>query len=209
MFYGILDKKRQNLLPQLASLKNEFYLAGGTALALQIGHRDSIDFDFFTTGDFDTKLQFQKIKKDLNTFKLTKIHEETNTLTILVDNEIVLSFFGYNYPLIKEVINEKYLCLAAIEDIAAMKMSAILSRASNKDYIDLYFILQIHKLKDLLELAEKKFPDIDINLILKSLVYFADIAMESINFKNEKTVDFEDVKAFLIKTIKNLILIQK
>ncbi|MBA3013100.1 MAG: nucleotidyl transferase AbiEii/AbiGii toxin family protein [Desulfobacula sp.] len=196
-------------MPQLASLKNEFYLAGGTALALQIGHRDSIDFDFFTTGDFDTKLQFQKIKKDLNTFKLTKIHEEKNTLTILVDNEIVLSFFGYNYPLIKEVINEKYLCLAAIEDIAAMKMSAILSRASNKDYIDLYFILQIHKLKDLLELAEKKFPDIDINLILKSLVYFADIAMEPINFKNEKTVDFEDVKAFLIKTIKNLILIQK
>ncbi|MBU1056369.1 MAG: nucleotidyl transferase AbiEii/AbiGii toxin family protein [Proteobacteria bacterium] len=204
MFYGILDKKRQNFLPQLVSLKNEFYLAGGTALALQIGHRDSIDFDFFKTGDFDTKLQFQKIKKDLNTYKLTKIQEEKNTLTILVDNEIVLSFFGYNYPLIKEVINEKYLCLAAIEDIAAMKMSAILSRASNKDYIDLYFILQIHKLKDLLELAEKKFPDIDINLILKSLVYFADIAMEPIKFKYDKTVYFEDVKAFLIKTVKNL-----
>lgn len=204
MFYGILDKKRQDLLPQLSPLKNEFYLAGGTALALQIGHRDSIDFDFFKTGDFDTQQQFQKIKKDLNAYKLTKIQEEINTLTVLVNNEIILSFFGYNYRLIKEKINEKYLCLAAIEDIAAMKMSAILSRASNKDYIDLYFILQTHKLNDLLELAQKKFPDIDINLILKSLVYFADIATEPINFKNDKTVDFEDVKSFLIKTVKNL-----
>nr|CBX31702.1 hypothetical protein N47_E52140 [uncultured Desulfobacterium sp.] len=204
MFYGILDKKRQDLLPQLSPLKNEFYLAGGTALALQIGHRDSIDFDFFKTGDFDTQQQFQKIKRDLNAYKLTKIQEEINTLTVLVDNEIILSFIGYNYPLIRETINEKYLCMAAIEDIAAMKMSAILSRASNKDYIDLYFILQTHKLNDLLELAQKKFPDIDINLILKSLVYFADISTEPINFKNDKTVDFEDVKSFLIKTVKNL-----
>ena len=163
-------------MPQLSPLKNEFYLAGGTALALQIGHRDSIDFDFFKTGDFDTQQQFQKIKRDLNAYKLTKIQEEINTLTVLVDNEIILSFIGYNYPLIRETINEKYLCMAAIEDIAAMKMSAILSRASNKDYIDLYFILQTHKLNDLLELAQKKFPDIDINLILKSLVYFTDIA---------------------------------
>ncbi|MGB5157200.1 nucleotidyl transferase AbiEii/AbiGii toxin family protein [Desulfobacterium sp. N47] len=191
-------------MPQLSPLKNEFYLAGGTALALQIGHRDSIDFDFFKTGDFDTQQQFQKIKRDLNAYKLTKIQEEINTLTVLVDNEIILSFIGYNYPLIRETINEKYLCMAAIEDIAAMKMSAILSRASNKDYIDLYFILQTHKLNDLLELAQKKFPDIDINLILKSLVYFADISTEPINFKNDKTVDFEDVKSFLIKTVKNL-----
>ncbi len=204
MFYGILDKKRQDLLPRLAQLKNEFYLAGGTALALQIGHRDSVDFDFFKTGDFDTQQQFQKIKKDLNAYKLTKIQEENNTLTVLADNEILLSFIGYNYPLIKEKIYEKYLCLAATEDIAAMKMSAILNRASNKDYIDLYFILQTHKLNDLLELAQKKFQDIDTNLILKSLVYFADITSEPINFKNDKTVEFEQVKAFLIKTVKNL-----
>lgn len=204
MHYEILNKKRRDFLPFLAPLKTDFYLAGGTALALQIGHRDSIDFDFFKTTDFDTQIFFQKLKKILKDFSLTKIQEEANTLTVLVDNEIKLSFFTYNYPLINKKIDEENLCLASIEDIAAMKLSAILGRSTNKDYIDLYFILQTHKLKDILKLAEKKFPDIDTNLILKSLVYFSDIKSEPIIYKNNSEVDFEQIKSFLINTVKTL-----
>ncbi len=62
MFYNILSRKRKAILPLFKSLKNDFYLAGGTALALQIGHRDSIDFDFFSKKSFDTNILFEKIK---------------------------------------------------------------------------------------------------------------------------------------------------
>lgn len=61
--YHILDGERRNILPLLGELKGQFYLAGGTGLALQIGHRDSIDFDFFTETDFDTALLLQKLEK--------------------------------------------------------------------------------------------------------------------------------------------------
>lgn len=78
MFYEILDKKRQKILPFLKRFKNDFYLAGGTALALQIGHRDSIDFDFFTRNDIDTAKLFLNIKEALTGHAIYKIQEERN-----------------------------------------------------------------------------------------------------------------------------------
>lgn len=65
MFYNILDKKRKDILPLFKSFKKDFYLAGGTALALQVGHRDSIDFDFFTQKTINTITLFKKLKKSL------------------------------------------------------------------------------------------------------------------------------------------------
>ena len=202
MFYDILDKKRQNLLPCLEFFKERFYLASGTGLALQIGHRDSKDFDFFSPEDFQTQRFFEEIKENIKGFSITKIQEERNTLSVLAD-DIKLSFFAYKYPLLEPLIEEKYLRIASVADIGCMKLSAIISRATNKDYIDLYFILQRIKLEDLLKKAEKKFPDIDTALILKSLVYFEDIENEEIVFKKER-VDFENVKKFLIAEVKQL-----
>ncbi|MEA3449777.1 MAG: nucleotidyl transferase AbiEii/AbiGii toxin family protein, partial [Patescibacteria group bacterium] len=171
MFYDILDKKRIEILPKLKSFKKDFYLAGGTALALQIGHRDSVDFDFFKQGDIDTKKLFNKIKEVFQGHKILKIQEEKNILTVLIDKNIKLSFFSYEYDMLKEKKNEENLFLASIEDIACMKLSAILSRASNKDYIDLYYIFKKYELKEIIDLCKRKFIDIDANLILKSLVY--------------------------------------
>lgn len=76
MFYDILDKKRIKILPLLKSFKNRFYLAGETALALQIGHRDSVDFDFFSKNDFDTINLFKEIKDVFKECKIVKIQEE-------------------------------------------------------------------------------------------------------------------------------------
>ena len=76
MFYDILDEKRIKILPKLKFLKEEFYLAGGTALALQIGHRDSIDFDFFKQEKLDTEKLFYKIKNVFKEHKILKIQEE-------------------------------------------------------------------------------------------------------------------------------------
>jgi len=198
MYYDILDKKRLAILPLLKNFKTEFYLAGGTGLALQLGHRDSLDFDFFTAKDIDTQKLFGTIKDIFDGHKINKIQEEKNTLTVLIDENIKLSFFTYKYPLLKKPLNEKYLKIASVEDIACMKLSAVVGRATKKDYVDLYFILQRTDLKQLLKLADKKYPSLDSNLILKSLVYFKDIENEPIKYKNNCRIDFATIKKFLI-----------
>ena len=204
MFYDILDQKRRDLLPLFKNFKKDFYLAGGTALALQIGHRDSIDFDFFKEGEIDTQKLFGDLGDTFKGHHLLKVQEERNTLGLIVDDSINLSFFGYRYKLIKESIEEENLRLASAEDIGCMKLSAITGRASNKDYIDLYYILQNISLTDLLVKSSEKFPDLDRNLILKSLVYFEDVTLEPIIFKNNNHADFEEVKTFLEEKVKEL-----
>ena len=201
MYYNILDKKRINILPLLGLLDDKWYLAGGTALALQIGHRDSVDFDFFIDDDFDTNILFEKLREIFEDYTIVKIQDEKNTLTIILDEEIKISFFTYKYKLLKPLIIEKYLRLASIEDIACMKLSAIVSRATQKDYVDLYFVLHKISLNKLLEYTKIKFPELDTGLILKSLIYFVDIDNEKILFKNNKEVDFEEVKKYLQDTV--------
>lgn len=203
MFYNILDKKRKEILPLLKEFKNDFYLAGGTGLALQIGHRDSIDFDFFTKNDIDTEKLFQKIKKIFENYQIQKIQDEKNTLTVIINNDIKLSFFTYDYKILDDFIEDENLKIASIKDIAAMKISAIMSRSTEKDYIDLYFIFQNNSLNDVLFWTQEKFNNtLSEPLILKSLVYFDDIISEPINFKNNKNTKFEDIKKFLVNLIK-------
>lgn len=204
MFYNILDKKRLEILPLFKSFKDRFYLAGGTSLALQLGYRDSIDFDFFSEKDINTEELFEQIRDVFKGHELLKIREEINTLTILIDESVKVSFFTYKYKLIDKTISEENLTLASIGDVACMKLSAITGRASNKDYIDLYFILKLFSLSDLLDMSHRKHPQLDINLILKSLVYFEDVTQEKIIFKNNNDIDFEEVKKRLRSAVKKL-----
>ena len=201
MFYNVLDKKRQAILPLLKSFKDDFYLAGGTALALQIGHRSSVDFDFFSEKNIDPEKVFSVLSNVFKVHKIVKIREEENTLTVLIDEEILLSFFGYKYKLLKPALGEEYFNLASIEDIGCMKFSAIIGRRSNKDYIDLYYILQMVRLRDLLEMAERKFPEIDGNLIVKNLVYFKDIEGPPVKFKNGNKITLKDVEKFMKRAV--------
>jgi len=192
------------MLPLLKVFKKDFYLAGGTALALQMGHRDSVDFDFFSQKDFNTKELFESLREIFEGHALLNIQEESNTLTVLVDDAIKISFFAHAYELIGSAINDENLSLASIADIGCMKLSAITSRATNKDYIDLYFILKQISLADLLENARQKYPQLERNLILKSFVYFDDITLEKIMFKNNNEVAFETVKATLRGEVKKI-----
>lgn len=202
MFYDILDEKRKALLPLFGSFKDDFYLAGGTSLALQLGHRDSIDFDFFTESVFDTTKLENRLRMIFDGHTLEKTQEEENTLSIIVDESIKVSFMTYAYPLIEAPINEEFLTLASMRDIACMKFSAITRRATIKDYIDLYFILKNLSLESLLVDARKKFPMLDTNLILKSLVYFDDVSDEPMKFKRGNDTNFDRVKLFLMELVK-------
>lgn len=202
IYWDILEQKRRALLPLFGTFKNDFYLAGGTALALQLGHRDSIDFDFFTGVSFEPSELFQKIEQNFISHQLVKIQDEPSTLTITVDKDIKLSFFSYPYPLVSSFIETDHFFMASLEDIGPMKLSAITSRSVLKDYIDLYFILQQLDLPQLLSLTQRKLPTIDPNLILKSLVYYEDVQEEPIKFKNGHAVTFQQVKNFLSETVK-------
>ena len=91
MFYEILDDERKKLLPKLAYFKDRFYLAGGTALALHLGHRDSEDFDFFSPDDFDDQFLIGELHGVLDGRDWQVIQDEKNTVSIIVDKKIKLS----------------------------------------------------------------------------------------------------------------------
>lgn len=202
-YFDILDQKRLEILPLFKDIESDFYLAGGTALALQIGHRDSVDFDFFSLKSFSTDKLFARLGQIFTHHRIIMIQNAENTLTISVDSEIKISFFTYQYPLVKPLVSTDYFRMASLEDIALMKLSAIVSRSLLKDYIDLYYIFQILEPNEILGTLEQKFSNLDLNLVLKSLVYFDDIVEEPIIFKHEKDVDFTTVKNSLSQIVKD------
>jgi hypothetical protein len=136
-------------------LLNEFNLAGGTALALQIGHRISIDLDFFgnTTVDFDL------LKLDISaSYNFTVEHNTRNILIGFIDG-IKVDFVRYKYSLIRPPVIDQDIRMLSIEDIGCMKLAAITGRARKRDFFDLYFILREISLKELLDLYVVKYYD--------------------------------------------------
>jgi len=205
LHYEVLDEKRRDFLPLLVNFKENFYLAGGTGLALLLGHRASLDFDFFTKKSFDPKKMFEKCLSIFQNFNIKKIQEEKDTLTIIVGQDIKISFFAYPYDLVDDLVESEYFKIASMTDIGCMKLSAITGRSTMKDYVDIYFILQKISLKELLLKLEAKFPYIDRMLVLKSLSYFEDLEPEAINYKNRMDVDFERIKDFLVSEAQKIL----
>ena len=200
-FQEVLDKKRLELLPKLFFLKNKwFYLAGWTSLALQYWHRESIDFDFFINKDINTEILFKEILEEFQYEKIIKTYEENNTLYIEI-NDIKISFMTYKYDLLERLIETEYLNLLSDIDISAMKLWAIQNRATNKDYVDLYYILQKYSLNKIITKFYEKFWNIvNENLIKKSLIYFDDIEEQELIL--HKNLTFEEVKKYLEEIVK-------
>jgi len=178
MFQNTLEQKTKRVFSALAKagVAQDFYLAGGTALALQFGHRQSIDLDFFTAKNFSLNQLKNKLNK-LGKFKLRS--EDEGTLHIILSG-VLISFLRYPYPLLCKKIKLDNISLADWKDIACMKISAVSDRGSKKDFVDLYFILQKISLPSLLKLFNKKYKNIDYNKthILKSLMFFEDADKE-------------------------------
>jgi len=175
MYEEVLEKRTKHILDEIAKLDvlKDFYLAGGTALSLQFGHRKSIDLDWFSSKHFS----IEKIKNQLEKIGTLKIIEEEDderaTLSCALDG-VKLSFFEYKYKNLFPFIKYNKAKLSDPRDIACMKISAISSRGSKKDFIDLYFLLEKFSLKEILKLFDKKYKGIKYNHLhlLKSLSYF-------------------------------------
>ena len=198
---NILPSSQLDLFELLsnADFISDFYLAGGTGLALQIGHRQSIDFDFFIPSDFDTRQIIPSIQS-LGPFELQS--EEKNTLNGIL-NHVRISFLSYKYSVLNPFLNYKNIKIAHELDISSMKVSAISGRGNKTDFIDLFFILKKYSLDTIFRFYEKKYGKSLSNEyhLIKSLLYFEDAEEQAMPKMTEK-VEWERVKADIVKKVK-------
>lgn len=203
--YRTVYPRTLELLKKLMKLEElkDFFLVGETALALQLGHRISVDLDLFTQKDFDTKKMFDKLNR---LFEIRDLTEETNTLNFNIvfpdksENIIKIDLIKYSYPLIKPIIEVDTFRLLSIEDIIPMKLSAIAGRGSKKDFYDIHYLLADFNFEQMFDLFERKFPNTNKFHILKSLTYFEDADLEP----NPQTIENEnwsDIKNEITKQI--------
>ena len=178
--------------PLFASLR----LVGGTALALQYGHRNSIDLDFFGDIEADTETIKEVLKKH---GKLTVIKESQNIKLYQLD-DIKIDIVNYKYTWIDNPITEGEIVLASPKDIAAMKINAIEGRGTKKDFIDMYFLLQHYSLKDILSFYQKKYPENSIFRALMSLSYFDD-AEQQLMPKMFSPIGWKDMKSYILDQV--------
>jgi len=169
----IISKEQLKLLPLINSFSDQFGLVGGTAIALQIGHRRSIDFDLFTTKDFDND-KIRQITRTTYQIQKTFI-ENPQELTILVEN---VKFTFYKYPF-NISFSKRYKDIINIPDLftlATMKAFALGKRAKWKDYVDLYFIFKKHSLSSVISKTKEIFgAEFNEKLFREQLSYFDDI----------------------------------
>lgn len=164
-------------------------LVGGTSLALQIGHRVSVDIDLFGEMQIDRTDLLQQLS---TAGKVIQLKESPNIHIFSIDG-IKVDIVNYPYSWLSPSKTENNIRLAALEDICAMKLAAVTGRGSKKDFIDIYFLLQQFSLKEMLTLYNRKYADGSTFLVLKSLSYFEDAETDPCPFMLINT-DWETVK---------------
>ncbi|MBK8563524.1 MAG: nucleotidyl transferase AbiEii/AbiGii toxin family protein [Saprospiraceae bacterium] len=174
----------------------QFRLVGGTALALQIGHRISIDLDLFTSEDFDNNAIISAMQP---MGRLEILVDKPPFLQVRLD-DVKVDFLKYPYPFVSEGIEVEDIRLATIENIAVMKLLAIARRGVKKDFYDFYFLLEQFKMAEIVGFFEEKVPNVDLFHIFKSLIYFGDADVEG-DPKMLKKVSWSTVKKTISKKV--------
>ena len=197
MHTEILTGKQTELLPFVKKFKRSFYMVGGTAIALHIGHRRSIDFDLFTL----SRLNKSKIKATLRQFPFQQkpLFEDFDQLHIFM-NEVKVTFFNFPYTIIHPVNVDSYITIPSLLSLSAMKAFALGRRSKWKDYVDLYFILRdCYTIKDICMEAEKIFEQqFSEKLFRAQLAFHKDIDYsEPVEFLVHPLTESE-IKEFLI-----------
>ncbi|MFQ5707811.1 MAG: nucleotidyl transferase AbiEii/AbiGii toxin family protein [bacterium] len=206
-FYNqVLTDEQRRVLELLAPVmtRNDFYLAGGTAIALHLGHRRSVDLGWFTGKPISDALQLAETIKE-NEIPLTVRSVEKGTLNGDIHG-VRVTFLEYRYPhLTKPIRLPKPGCnLASLDDLCAMKLSAIAQRGFRKDFIDIYALLKRHEsLKAMISVYRKKYQITDIAHLLYALAYFSDAENEPMPVL-VWDIEWEAVKETIRKQIKSI-----
>ena len=201
--FNTLPKLQIEIFNNLANLEwiSRFYLAGGTAIALRLGHRKSYDFDFFT----NESIHELDILHELSNLGKVKIITQTDNIIHCFLDDFEVSFFKVKYPLLFETENFIHLKIASLTDLLLMKLQAISGRGTRKDFVDLYYLLKIYELGDISHLYEQKYGikfQSDVHLH-KALVYFVDAEKRAMPqlFDNTK---WDDIKKEIIYKVVNI-----
>ena len=168
-------------------------------MALQLGHRFSIDLDLFTVKDF-TKHELTETLQKHFTVQITG--EFHNTLNLFI-NSVKVDLISFKYPLLRAIQTVDGIRIMGLEDICSMKLAAVAQRGSKKDFFDLYFLLEHFPINEMFQNFQRKFPSTDLFHITKSLIYFEDADPEP-DPVLVKMVDWIIVKKELQRVIRTL-----
>jgi len=199
MHKEILSEEQLKILPLIKNFSSDFGLVGGTAIALQIGHRSSIDFDLFTR----STLNHDRIRKEIRDFYEIKsiLVEEPNELTLVVEG-VKITFLNYPFEINYSVGFEDVIKMPDVLTLSAMKAFALGKRAKWKDYVDLFFILKIYGISEIVNKTKSMFgSEFNERLFREQLSYFDDIDYtEKIDYVGENYVSDDEIKKFISDT---------
>jgi len=201
IFDYVIDQSIRSVLSQLGQYINSFYLGGGTGLALQIGHRKSEDLNFFSSQTFDENQLAREISE------LQIIQQYRGTIRGVL-NGVRLSFLYYPVPLIKKTIRWQVIEIGSIPDLIGEKFKTVSQRGAKKDFCDLYAIFKTGiSIQQGCQYFKQRFRHTGIQFysILKGLTYFDDAESEPelLWLQPSFSTDWEDIKSFFIRNIKN------
>lgn len=187
------------LLKQLMQLEclGEFYLVGGTALALRLGHRESVDIDLFTSTPFDSVRLMEELRESVS---LAQAETSKNTVRG-VARGIKVEWFAHQYPLLAAVETIEGIRIACIKDLAAFKGNAIANRGAKKDFWDLHALLQLHTKSEIFSFCGEKYQGESIWNLEKSMVYFDDADLDP-DPKDLQGFTWEQIKREIIECVK-------
>ena len=198
LYYETIHPDTLELLKKIQSLEifTDTRLVGGTALALQIGHRKSIDLDFF--GNVSASLE--EIVLEFSEFANANPLSSSKTMRFLIVDGVKVDIVNYSYNWIDKPVIENGIILAGIKDISAMKLSAITNRGTKKDFIDLYFLLKRFSFNELIDFYLEKYSDAQLFTVLKSLTYFEDAEADPLPVMVD-SISWDEAKASIVMAV--------
>lgn len=169
---------------------SEMRLVDGTSLALQYGHRRSVDLDFFGTLTCDVDELTEALREQVGQLTLLSASKTIRAYNI---RNVKVDIVNYNYPWIEQAVEENGIRLASPKDIAAMKVNAVIGRGTKKDFVDIYYLLQHYSFEDLMRFYSEKYTDGSEYRALLSMTYFDDVDSQTMPYM------FEDISWDVIK----------
>lgn len=206
MYHNALLPATEKVIQKIreAAFLAPFYLSGGTALALYLGHRESEDLDFFTSSSFNPE-QLQTQVQNYGQLESVEIAEGTLNAFL---NTVKLQFLYYPYSLLQPAHDWQGISVSSILDIACTKLITISMRGSKKDFVDLYFLLQRYSLQELFEQVDQKYRGVNYNRahLAKALIYFEDAEIQPMP-RMLHDVQWETIKGAIIQAVKDMPLL--
>lgn len=200
IYLEILDNDRLVIFNKLKSFRDEGYLAGGTALALQLNHRISEDFDVFIHREIDNKLRL-KVREIFG--DVTFYVNTADQITFVTQNGVKVTFLWYYFKLLNPTLPTTSLALASIDDIALDKAHTIGRRAVWRDYVDVFYLLKNGHtdLDKIINMTNKKFKGEFVSTqFLEQLRYFDDVKTAPIEYIEKKYTD-DEIKLYLQQSV--------